>query len=54
VRQVEEQTILVTGATDGLGRALALDEVRRLAEHVLAAEERLDVDKAAPAPFEIT
>jgi NAD(P)-dependent dehydrogenase (short-subunit alcohol dehydrogenase family) len=88
LRPVEGQTILVTGATDGLGCALALDlarrgatvllhgrsdahmsdaareireatgsarlrayragfssrdEVRRLAERVLAAEERLDV-----------
>jgi NAD(P)-dependent dehydrogenase (short-subunit alcohol dehydrogenase family) len=88
LRPVQGQTILVTGATDGLGRALALDlarrgatvllhgrsdarlsdavrgireatgsahlrtyradfssldEVRRLAERVLAAEEWLDV-----------
>jgi NAD(P)-dependent dehydrogenase (short-subunit alcohol dehydrogenase family) len=88
MRPLPEQTILVTGATDGLGRALAhqlarngatvllhgrsearladtarrirdgtgntrlrtyradfasLDEVRRLAERVLGAEERLDV-----------
>ena len=52
MRPLDEQVILVTGATDGLGRGrprwyradlASLADVRALAERVAAEEPRLDV-----------
>jgi retinol dehydrogenase 14 len=40
MRPIEEQTILITGATDGLGRALAQDLARRGATIVVHGRDR--------------
>ena len=40
MRPIQEQTVLVTGGTDGLGRALASELAARGATVLLASEEK--------------
>jgi NAD(P)-dependent dehydrogenase (short-subunit alcohol dehydrogenase family) len=47
VRPIDQQTILVTGATDGLGRATALELVRRGATVLVHGRDAAKVDAVA-------